>query len=377
MSFDVYLSAPDVGALEEEYLVRALRSGWAAPAGPDLDAFERELAARVGVDHAVGLSSGTAGLHLVLRSWGVGPGDVVIVPTFTFIATANAVVYTGATPHLVDCDPATGNLDPTLLDEVLTQLVADGESVPVVIAVDMLGKAADYTRLAEVCRRHDARLLSDAAESLGAAHAGVAAGAHGDAAVVSFNGNKIMTTSGGGMLLTDDERLAAHVRKMSTQAREPGIHYEHAELGFNYRLSNLLAALGRAQLRRLDDMIARRRGWRERYRSLFDASPGVRILGGDLDADDNCWLTAITVDPHESAWTVADLSQVLADAGVESRPVWKPMHLQPVLIDAPRTVTGAAESLFSLGLTLPSGSGMTDEQFDGVVEVIERKVLAS
>lgn len=375
MSFDVYLSAPDVGALEEEYLVRALRSGWAAPAGPDLDAFERELAERVGVSHAVGLASGTAGLHMVLRSWGIGPGDVVVVPTFTFIATANAVVYTGASPYFVDCDPRTGNLDPDLLDSTLEDLSSHGRRIGAVVAVDMLGKSADYTRLSEVCRRHGVRLLSDAAESLGACHAGRPAGSHGDAAVVSFNGNKIMTTSGGGMLLTDDGQLAAHVRKMSTQAREPGVHYEHVELGYNYRLSNLLAALGRAQLRRLPDMLQRRRNWREQYRSLFGGNPGVSILGGHDDAEDNCWLTAITVDSSVSAWSANDVSRVLADAGIESRPVWKPMHLQPVFAGAPGRITGAAERLFESGLTLPSGSGMSDEQFASVVEIITRKVL--
>ncbi|GAA1930608.1 DegT/DnrJ/EryC1/StrS family aminotransferase [Nocardioides marmoribigeumensis] len=377
MSFDVYLSAPDVGALEEEYLVRALRSGWAAPAGPDLDSFEQEMAERVGVGYAVGLASGTAGLHLVLRSWGVGPGDVVVVPTFTFVATANAVIYTGATPYFVDCEMSTGNLDPHLLDQALDDLASQGSRVPVVVAVDMLGKAADYTRLQEVCDRHGARLLSDAAESLGASHADVPAGAHGDVAVVSFNGNKVMTTSGGGMLLTDDAALAAHVRKMATQAREPAVHYEHAELGFNYRLSNLLAALGRAQLSRLDAMIARRRGWRDQYRQLFAGAEGVEILGGTDDVQDNCWLTALTVDPEQSPWSASDLASVLTDAGIESRPVWKPMHLQPLFADHASTLSGAADRLFATGITLPSGSGMTDDQFDGVVEVIQRKVLST
>ncbi|KRF21267.1 pyridoxal-5'-phosphate-dependent protein [Nocardioides sp. Soil797] len=366
----VLLSAPDTGELEQEYVLRAMQSGWVAPAGPDLTAFEEEVAQRVGVRHAVGLSSGTAALHLALVSWGVGAGDVVPCSTFTFAATVNAIRYVGAEPHFVDCDEETGNMSPALLEQALTELKAAGKNVPVIVPVDMLGKCVDYTAILNIAEAHGARVFCDAAESFGATYDGKPAGSFGDASVVSFNGNKIMTTSGGGMLLTNDGALAAHVKKLSTQAREPVPHYEHTEVGYNYRLSNILAALGRAQLARLDEMLKRRRDWRERYRELFANAPGVRILGGADDAGDNCWLTAIVVDPDLSAWTVQELSAALTEAGVESRPVWKPMHLQPVCKGLNGVIDGTSERLFEHGLTLPSGSAMTYDQFDQVQSAI-------
>lgn len=371
----ILLSPPDVGDLEQEYVMRAMRSGWVAPAGPDLTAFEEEVADRVGVAHAVGLSSGTAALHLALVSWGVGPGDVVPVSTFTFAATVNAIRYVGATPFFVDADEESGNMSPTLLAQAVEQLQREGANVPVVVPVDLFGKCADYDAIAEVASNAGARLLSDAAESLGATFGGGAAGSFGDAAVVSFNGNKIMTTSGGGMLLTDDRGLSDHVRKLSTQAREPVAHYEHTEVGYNYRLSNILAALGRAQLVRLDDMIARRRDFRARYRALFADQPGVRILGGSDDAGDNCWLTPIVVDPEVSAWTAEDLGKAMDAANIETRPLWKPMHLQPVSEGLPGLIDGVSERVFVQGLTLPAGSGMSDEEFD-CIDLTIREVIA-
>lgn len=366
----ILLSPPDVGELEQEYVMRAMRSGWVAPAGPDLDAFEAEVASRVGVPHAVGLSSGTAALHLALVSWGVGPGDVVPVSTFTFAATVNAIRYVGAEPFFVDCDD-TGNMSAELLEQALASLRADGRSVPVVVPVDLFGRAADYSSLVPIAATAGAKVLSDAAEALGATHNGSPAGSFGDAAVLSFNGNKIMTTSGGGMLLTHDRALADHVRKLSTQAREPVPHYEHTEVGYNYRLSNILAAMGRAQLVRLDDMLARRREWRERYRALFADQPGVSILGGADDAGDNCWLTPIVVDPDVSAWTAGDLGAALDRANVETRPVWKPMHLQPVSEGLRGALDGTSERIFERGLTLPAGSVLSDSEF----ERIERAIL--
>lgn len=362
----ILLSPPDVGELEQEYVLRALQSGWVAPAGPDLTAFEGEVAHRAGVSHAVGLASGTAALHLALVSWGVGPGDVVPVSTFTFAATVNAIRYVGAQPYFVDCDEETGNMSPELLEQAVSMLRAEGHSVPVIVPVDMLGKCVDYTAITQIAKNAGARLLCDAAESFGASWQGRPAGSFGDASVISFNGNKIMTTSGGGMLLTNDAALAAHVRKLSTQAREPVPHYEHTEVGYNYRLSNILAALGRAQLSRLDDMIARRREWRSRYTELFVDQPGVRILGAADDSQDNCWLTAIIVDPATSAWTAAQLGEALTAAGIENRPVWKPMHLQPISAGLDGVIDGTSEQLFESGLTLPSGSALTEAQFDRV-----------
>ncbi|MDP9821791.1 dTDP-4-amino-4,6-dideoxygalactose transaminase [Nocardioides massiliensis] len=325
----------------------------------------------MGVEHAVGLSSGTAALHLALVSWGVGPGDVVPVSTFTFAATVNAIRYVGATPYFVDCLEETGNMNPALLEQALTGLKSEGASVPAIVPVDMLGKCVDYDAISAIAESAGARLLCDAAESFGATYRGRLAGAFGDASVISFNGNKIMTTSGGGMLLTNDGDLAAHVRKLSTQAREPVPHYEHTEIGYNYRLSNILAALGRAQLRRLDDMVKRRRQWRERYREALAGQPGVEILGGAADAEDNCWLTAILVDPALSPWSAGDLGAALGAAGIETRPVWKPMHLQPTCAGFAGSLDGSSERLFAHGLTLPSGSALADEAFDRVIAEIK------
>ncbi len=371
VNFRVLLSTPDVGELEQEFVMRAMKSGWVAPAGPDLDAFEDEVAERVGRQHAVALSSGTAALHLALVSWGVGPGDVVPVSTLTFAATVNAIRYVGAEPHFVDSDPVSGNINPALLEEAVTSLRAAGRHVPCIVPVDLLGKCADYDALEQLAAGLGFRVLSDAAESLGAAHAGRPAGSFGDAAAISFNGNKIMTTSGGGMLVTDDVRLAQHVRKLATQAREAVAHYEHAEIGFNYRLSNILAALGRAQLMRLDEMIASRRVWRESYRRLVENQPGVNVLGGRDDSQDNCWLTALVIDRELAAVTTRNLHQRFVEAGIETRPMWKPMHLQPVFAEYEGTLDGTSDALFEGGLTLPSGSAMSPLEFSLVAEVLQ------
>ncbi len=362
----ILLSPPDVGELEQEYVLNAMKSGWVAPAGPDLEAFEIEVAERCGVPYAVGLSSGTAALHLALVAWGVGHGDVVVTSTMTFAATANAIVYTGAEPYFVDCDFGTANMDPVLLEQALDQLKTEGRNVAAVIPVDMLGKCADYTRIERIAQRHCVRVLCDAAESFGATHGRKPAGSFGDAGVLSFNGNKIMTTSGGGMLLTHDEELAKQVRYLSTQARQPVSHYEHKDIGYNYRLSNILAALGRAQLSRLEEMMHRRREWRERYRRLLSGYRAVSIIGGDHDEHDNCWLTAITVRATANGLSAAECSAALAGHGIESRPVWKPLHMQPVFAGNAGNINGSAEKLYSEGVTLPSGSGMTHADFSHI-----------
>ena len=368
----IHLSSPDVGPLEEEFVVDAVRSGWVAPLGPHVDAFEAEVCERIGVEHAVALSSGTAALHLALVSWGVGAGDAIPTSTMTFVATANAITYTGATPFFVDSDPETGNIDVALLDRTIGDLQAEGRIVPAIVPVDLFGTCADYTAIAEVAERHDVKVLCDAAESLGAHHAGMPAGSFGDAAVLSFNGNKVMTTSGGGMLVTNDQAMADHVRFLSTQAREPASHYEHREVGYNYRMSNVLAALGRAQLRRLDEMIAKRREHRETYAELFADVEGVTILGRAGDDADNCWLTAILVDETVTRWSPRELSDALETNDIESRPLWKPMHLQPVYAERPAVVNGSSEELFAAGLALPSGSALTTEEVARVTATIDK-----
>ena len=370
VTFKVLLSPPDTGKLEQEYVVRAMQSGWVAPAGPDLELFEREVAALVGRAHAVALSSGTAALHLALVSWGVGPGDVVPVSTMTFAASVNAICYTGASPWFVDSEPETGNIAPELLDRALGELRDDRRRVPCVVPVDLLGTCVDHDAIAAVATRHDVRLLADAAESMGSTRDARPSASWGDAAVLSFNGNKVMTTSGGGMLVTDDAALAQHVRKLSTQAREPVSHYEHAEIGYNYRLSNILAALGRAQLSRLDSMIQRRREWRRRYADLVADIPGVRVLGDPAACQDNAWLTALVIDPESAPFTARGLHEQFTAAAIESRPLWKPMHQQPVFAQHGSTLDGTSDRLFERGLTLPSGSGMSEEQFSLVASVL-------
>ena len=366
----VLLSPPDTGEHEIEYVVAAMRSGWVAPAGPDLAAFEEAVAARCEVPHAVALSSGTAALHLALTSWGVGVGDVVVTSSLTFAATANAIAYTGAQPHFVDCDERTGNVTAELLARAIEQVRSDGGHVAALLPVDMLGKCVDYRAVTQLAGEHGLPLMCDAAEAFGSASRGLPAGGAGDASVLSFNGNKIMTTSGGGMLVTRDGPLAERVRYLSTQARQPVDHYEHEDVGYNYRLSNILAALGRAQLARLDSMISVRRRWREAYRALLSEIDGVRIIGGEQDTEDNCWLTAITIDPSIAGTDRLTVSRQLDLAGIETRPVWKPMHLQPVFRSATTTLTGAADRLFEQGLTLPSGSAMGESDFDRVLSAL-------
>lgn len=370
MSERIFLSRPDITELEEQAVLAAVQSGWAAPAGPEIDAFEREMAERVGVQYAVALSSGTAAIHLGLLAFGIKPGDIVITSTMTFAATANAVTYTGATPYFVDAEPTTGNMDPELLRRALQELSDKGTPAAAVVPVDLLGKAADYTAIEALCTEYNVPVLADAAESLGATHNGGPAGSFGKAAVLSFNGNKIMTTSGGGMLLTNEEQIVSQVRYLSTQARQPVVHYEHTDIGYNYRMSNLLAALGRAQLTRLDDMIEQRRTWRNRYREFFADIPGIEIFGGE-DAEDNCWLTSVIVDPATAGISSDALQDALQEANIESRPLWKPMHLQPVFTGSPGNITGASQQQFETGLTLPSSSEMTKEQFEHVLETLQ------
>ncbi|MDR2382220.1 MAG: aminotransferase class I/II-fold pyridoxal phosphate-dependent enzyme [Bifidobacteriaceae bacterium] len=368
MAEHVGLSLPDVGPREQEYLLRAARSGWIAPLGPEVDAFEAELAAYCGRGECVALSSGTAALHLGLLALGVRPGGVVVTATMTFAATANAIVYTGAEPMFVDCD-ASGCIDPELLELGLAQLAGEGRQAQAVLPVDLLGHVADHKAISEIASRYGIPVLSDAAESMGASLGGRPAASFGTAAAVSFNGNKVMTTSGGGALLVDDPAMARRVRYLATQARQPVAWYEHTEVGYNYRMSNLLAALGRAQLERLDAMVAARRRLRERYKAAFAGVPGAAVLSAGC-AEDNAWLSAVIVEPGAAGWDVAQLGEALGAAGIESRPLWKPMHLQPVFAGARSWLGGESERLFRNGLTLPSGSSLTDADKDRVFGVI-------
>jgi dTDP-4-amino-4,6-dideoxygalactose transaminase len=371
VSFRILLSPPHLDGDERELLLDALESNWIAPLGPHVDAFEAEIAAQSRREHAVALSSGTAALHLALLALGIGPGDEVLVPTMTFAATANAVAYTGATSVFVDADPDSWNIDVILVESELRRRAATGAAQPAaIVPVDLYGRCADYTALLPIAARHGVPVIADAAESLGAIHAGKPAGAFGHAAAFSFNGNKIITTSGGGALVTDDADVASQVRHLATQAREPAIHYEHAEIGFNYRLSNLLAALGRAQLRRLDAKVARRREINARYREALAPLGGIAFPSPDVGGLETHWLTTLTVDPSEGGVGRDDVIAALAMEGIEARPVWKPMHLQPVFAHAPVVGGGSAALLFETGLCLPSGSSLTNSEVDEIAAVI-------
>ena len=367
----IHLSAPDVRDAEREMLLAALDSNWVAPVGPDLDAFEEEAAKVTGRAHGVGLSSGTAALHLGLLELGVGPGDEVLVSTFTFAASAFAVTYCGATPVFVDSEPSSWNMSPDLLAAELDRRRAAGESMPAAaVVVDLYGQCADHTRIEPVLSEHGVPLVEDAAEAIGATHHGRPAGSFGALGVLSFNGNKLITTSGGGMLVTDDEAVARRVRHLATQAREPAPHYEHTEIGFNYRLSNLLAAFGRGQLAGLDERIARRAEIRDAYAGAFAHVDGVELNPIAEGNTVNHWLTCVTVDPERAGFSREDLRLHLEEADIEARPLWKPMHLQPVFADAPACLDGTSDELFDRGLCLPSGSGMSPHDLARVLDAI-------
>jgi dTDP-4-amino-4,6-dideoxygalactose transaminase len=366
----LYLSPPHVGDEERRMLLEAFDSNWIAPLGPHVDAFEREIAGRVGVAHAAALSSGTAALQIGLLLLGVREGGEVLVPTLTFISTASAVTYLGAKPVFVDCDPATWNMDPDLVEEELERRSRAGALPAAVLPVDLYGQCADYGRLMEICDRFAVPVLEDAAEALGATYAERAAGSFGEAGVFSFNGNKILTTSGGGMLVSDNHALVERARHLSTQAREGVAHYEHLEIGFNFRMSNLLAALGRGQLRSLDSRIARRGEIHFSYRKALQDSPGIEFMPKAPYGEPNYWLTCILVDPAEFGADREAIRIELERRDIESRPTWKPLHLQPAFAGTETLGGESAEVIFERGLCLPSGSAMTDADVERVVEAI-------
>jgi dTDP-4-amino-4,6-dideoxygalactose transaminase len=359
----IFLSSPDVGSTEREALLRAFDSGWVAPAGPELDGFEADLSALTGWPGTVALSSGTAALHLALLVLGVQPGDEVYVSSFTFAASANAVVYTGARPRFIDSDDVSWNISPALLAEELAAAAAEGRLPAAVVVVDLYGQCADYDQIIAICDAHGVPVVEDAAEALGATYRGKPAGTLGAMGLFSFNGNKIITTSGGGAFVSPGTDAADRVRHLATQARQPFVHYEHTDVGYNYRLSNLLAAMGRAQLARLPQMSARRLAINACYRDRLGDLPGLSFMPIAPWGGWNGWLTCVTFDDP----VARDAVQTgLAAAEIESRPLWKPMHLQPVFADAPARVDGTSQRLFEHGLCLPSGSVLTDAQVERV-----------
>ncbi len=372
----VFLSPPSISDLEIDSVVRALHSGWVAPLGPEVDAFEGDTAAFCGADNAVALSSGTAALHLGLLGLGVSPEDEVVVPTMTFGATAFAVTYIGATPVFLDIEAESWNLDPEVLASFLAHRAALDQLPAAIVTVDVFGRSCDYGRIMPIAERYEVPVLADAAEALGATFGDQPCGSFGRASVLSFNGNKIMTTSGGGMLLTNDHALAEKVRFWATQSREEAPWYEHEEIGYNYRMSNILAALGRAQLSRLPSMIERRRDIRDRYANLFAHIAGIDVLGDPPWGRSNAWLTTVRFDPALHADAPTRVREALEAENIESRPVWKPMHQQPVFAGSQSYLTGVADAVFAEGLCLPSGVGMTDDDVDRVAGHVLRELSA-
>jgi len=370
----IYLSPPHLSGLEEAFLKEALDSGWIAPLGPQVEAFEREFAEAVGVPHALAVSSGTAAIHLALVAAGVEPGDEVVVSTLTFAASAFPVLYIGARPIFVDSERRSWNMDPHLLAEFLERRAKVGRLPKAVILVHLYGQSADIDPIQELCEAYGVALIEDAAEALGSTYKGRSPGTLGVAGIYSFNGNKIITTSGGGMLVSSDAELIAHARKLATQAREPVPWYEHAEVGYNYRLSNLLAAVGRAQLRTLEDRVQARRRIFERYVAGLSDLPGLTFQPEAPWGRHTRWLTVITLDPEAFGRTPEEVRRALEEQGIETRPVWKPMHLQPVFREAETVGGEVAEELFARGLCLPSGSSLSLEDQDRVIEAIRALV---
>ena len=367
----IYLSPPHMGEDERELLLDAFDSNWIAPLGPHVNAFEQEIAAAAGVEHAAALSSGTAALHLALEMLGVGPGDEVIASTFTFAATVNAIRYVGAEPVFIDSDRETWNIDPQLLADELEACAARGKLPKAVIPVDLYGQCADYDALSEICGRYEIPIVEDAAEALGASYKGKPAGGFGAMGVFSFNGNKIITTSGGGMLVSNNAEYIERARYLSTQARDPVPHYQHSTVGYNYRMSNLLAAVGRGQLRKIEDRVAARRANNAFYREAFADVAGVSFMPEADYGRASFWLTCMVIDEEQFGCDPEAIRLHLEADQIEARPVWKPMHLQPIFENCRVRGGDVSADLFRRGLSLPSGSSLENADLLRIFERIQ------
>lgn len=373
----IYLSTPHMGDMEARYVADAFQSNWVAPLGPHVDAFESEFCALVGGHRALALSSGTAALHLALQLEGVGPGDEVLVSDLTFIASANPVRYLGGRPVFIGSERRSWNMDPELLEDALRDRAHRGVRPAAVVVVHLYGQSADMDAILSICARYEVPVVEDAAEALGASYQGRAPGTLGRSGIFSFNGNKIITTSGGGMLVSEDECLIAHARKLATQARETAPHYEHTEVGYNYRMSNVLAAIGRGQLTVLEDRVQARRRNFDFYTEALADLPGIEFMPEAPWGRHSRWLTCITVDPDEAGVSRERLRLALEAENIEARPVWKPMHLQPVFAGCEVYGRTVAADLFERGLCLPSGSNLVQADLERVASVIRRVVFSS
>ncbi|MEN8735466.1 MAG: DegT/DnrJ/EryC1/StrS family aminotransferase [Lentimonas sp.] len=362
----IYLSPPDISVADHASVDAVLTSNWVAPVGPHLNAFEAELASMTGVAHAVALNSGTAALHLALMLLGVGEGDSVICPSLTFAASANPICYLGANPIFVDSEARSWNLDPEQLEQALQK----EPSVKAVIVVHLYGQCADMDSIIEICERYNVPIIEDAAEALGASYKGRPAGSFGALSFFSFNGNKIITTSGGGMLLSNNEAWIEQARYLATQAREPVAHYEHKAVGYNYRMSNVLAGLGSSQLSDLPRRIAARKAHFEAYSAALEDIGGVSMMPVSLKCENNYWLSCFIVDQDVSGVGRDVILSALSAADIEARPVWKPLHLQPVFGHCRVYAGSCSQRIFEQGVCLPSGSTLSIEDRGQVIEII-------
>ena len=368
----ILLSTPHMGEQELEFVKEAFETNWIAPVGPHVDAFEQEFCQVIGVRHAAAVSSGTAALHLALRLIGVEAGDEVFCSTLTFIATASPITYLKAKPVFIDSDRTSWNMNPDLLREALEQRAKIGKLPKALVLVHLYGQSADIDPILEVCNAFEVPLIEDAAESLGATYKGRSPGSFGKVSIFSFNGNKIITTSGGGMLVSDDPDLVSKARFLATQARDPAPHYQHSEIGYNYRLSNVLAGIGRGQLRVLEQRVQARRRNFEVYQQALGKLPGIEFMPEASFGRATRWLSCITINPAEFGANREQVRSSLAEQQIEARPVWKPLHLQPVFADCESIGGAVSEDLFKYGLCLPSGSNLTNEDLEQVILAITR-----
>lgn len=359
-----------MGDNELSLVQETFESNWIAPLGPQVDAFEKEFSLLVSAKHSAALVSGTAALHLALRWLDLQPRDEVICSSLTFSASVNPVLYERATPVFVDSNAATWNMDPDLLREAIEDRICHGSRPKAVVLVHLYGQSADIDPIAGLCAKHDIPLIEDAAEALGATYKGRAPGTFGLCGIYSFNGNKIITTSGGGMLVSGNEKLIEKARFWAMQARDPAPHYQHSEIGFNYRLSNVLAAIGRGQLRVLDQRVEARRGNFEYYEKALGDLPGLAFMPEAPYGRCTRWLTCVTINPEEAGTNREEIRLALAAENIEARPVWKPMHLQPLFRERRCYGGKVAERLFEHGLCLPSGSSLSPDDLDRVIDVI-------
>ena len=374
----IFLSPPHLGGREMEYVREAFSSNYIAPLGPMVDAFEHEFSAYTGIAYCLALDSGTAAMHLALRELGVGRGDLVLASSLTFIGSVSPVTFLGGDLHFIDADRETWTMDPLLLANEMAACAKRGRLPKAVVPTDLYGQSADLDRIQEICAPYGVPVVEDTAEAVGACYHGRHAGKGARATIFSFNGNKIITTSGGGMLASDDPELIRHARFLATQAREPLPYWEHREIGYNYRMSNIVAAIGRGQLEVLDERISRKRAIFAGYQARLGNLPGITFMPEAAYGRSNRWLTVILVDEQTFGATPEQIRQALEAENIESRPAWKPMHMQPVFQGCGISGGGVAEELFRRGLCLPSGTALTDADLDRICGVVrkQRKLTA-